>query len=82
VVDLSAHLHGLGERLGPGGEEHELLEGEGVTGVGATVDDVEGRAGEDVRGLDAGDLGEVLVEGNALEGWVSANPAPLRDAAQ
>lgn len=78
VVNLSAHLHGLGERLGAGGEEHELLEGEGVAGVGSTVDDVEGRAGEDEGGLDAGDLGEVLVKGNALEGGVSANPTPLR----
>lgn len=27
VVDLSPHAHGLGERRGANGEEHELLEG-------------------------------------------------------
>jgi hypothetical protein len=84
VVDLSAHLHGLGERLGAGGEEHELLEGEGVTGVGSTVDDVKGRAGEDEGGLDTGNLGEVLVEGNALGGRCQLIPrnfeSPLEES--
>lgn len=30
-------------------ENHELLHGEAVAGVGAAVDDVEGRDGEDLR---------------------------------
>lgn len=51
---------------GTSGEDHELLEGKLVAGVGATVDDVEARDGENVRGLDTGDLSEMLVEGDAL----------------
>ena len=66
MVGLGTHLHGLIEVGRTNGEDHELLEGEGVAGVGATVDDVEARAGEDVRGLDASELGKVLVEGDAL----------------
>lgn len=52
--------------LGTGRENHELLEGELVASVRATVDDVEARDGEDVRSLDAGNLGEVLVERDTL----------------
>ena len=66
MISLGAHLHGLGEGRSPGGDEHEFLEGELVAGVGATVDDVEARGGEDVGGLDARELSEVLVEGDAL----------------
>lgn len=66
VVGLGTHLHGLVEVLGSGGEEHELLEGEGVTGVRSTVDDVHGGDGEDVRRLDTGELGEVDVERDTL----------------
>jgi len=65
VVDLAGHTHGLGEGGGADGEDHELLHGKGVTGVGATVNDVERGNGED-QILVAGELGNVLVEGNAL----------------
>ena len=66
MVGLGSHLHGLVEVDGSDGKDHELLEGEGVAGVRATVDDVEAGAGEDVRGLDAGELSKVLVEGYTL----------------
>ena len=68
VVGLRAHLHGLGEGRSTSGEEHELLEGKRVASVLTTVDDVEGGAGEDVGGLDAGELSEVSIEGEALVG--------------
>ena len=68
VVGLSTDLHGLGEGGSASGEEHELLERELVAGVGATVDDVEAGRGEDEGGLDTGEVGEVLVEGDTLEG--------------
>lgn len=68
VVGLRAHLHGLSERRSASGKEHELLEGEGIAGVRATVDDVERGAGEDVGLLDAGKRGNVGVEGEALVG--------------
>lgn len=41
MVSLGTHAHGLGEALGAEGEEHELLHGELVAGVGTAVDDVE-----------------------------------------
>jgi hypothetical protein len=66
VVSLGTHLDGLGERGGTGGEKHELLESKSVTSVGSTVDNVEGRAGEDVRGLDTSEGSDPLVEGNTL----------------
>lgn len=66
MVSLRAHLHRLGERASTRGEEHELLERQRVTSVRATVDDVERRAGEDVRLLDAGKGREVRVEGELL----------------
>ena len=68
VVGLGTHLHGLGERLGAGGQDHELLESQGVTSVGSSVDDVERRGGQGERSLDAGDLGQVLVQGDTLLG--------------
>ena len=58
-------MDGLDSR-GSGGEDHELLEGERVSGVGSSVDDVEAREGEHVGGLDAGDVSEVLVERDSL----------------
>lgn len=66
VVGLRTHLHGLSEAGSTSGKEHELLEGKGITSVGATVDDVEGRNGEDVRLRDTGELGEVGIERDAL----------------
>lgn len=67
VVSFRAHLHGLVKVGGAGREDHELLEGERVAGVRSTVDDVHGRDREDVRGLDASEVGEVDVEGDALQ---------------
>lgn len=66
VVGLRTHLHGLSEAGSTSGEKHELLEGKGITSVGTTVDDVEGRNGEDVRLRDTGELGEVSIERDAL----------------
>lgn len=66
VVGLRTHLHGLSETGSTSGEKHELLEGKGITSVGTTVDDVEGRNGEDVRLRDTGELGEVSIERDAL----------------
>ena len=66
MVALGTHLHGLGERAGAGGQDHELLESESVTGVFTTVDDVEGGAREDVRGLNTSELGNVLVKWDTL----------------
>ena len=66
VVGLGTDLHGLSERRSASGDDHELLEGKLVAGVGATVDDVEAGSGEDEGGLDTGKVGEVLVEGDLL----------------
>lgn len=71
VVSLGTHLDGLGERGSTGGEDHELLESKSVTGVGTTVDDVEGGAGENVRGLDTSKGSDPLVKGDTL--FVSLN---------
>ena len=42
------------------------MESEFVSGMGPTVDDVEGWDGEDIGRLDASELSEVLVQRNAL----------------
>ena len=42
VVDLGSDAHGLLEAAGAHGQDHELLHGQLVAGVGASVDDVEG----------------------------------------
>ncbi|GBE58766.1 phosphopyruvate hydratase, putative [Babesia ovata] len=67
VVDFATHADGLPEGRGTDGEDHELLHGQAVAGVGATVDDVKAGNGEDVvvGGL-AGELSEVLVKGYLL----------------
>ena len=49
VVRLGADPDRLGEALGAGGDEHELLEVERVLGVGAAVHDVEERHGQHAR---------------------------------
>ena len=49
VVGLGADPQRLGERLGAGGDEHELLEVEGVVRVRAAVDHVHQRHGQHVR---------------------------------
>lgn len=48
------------------GHNHELLEGETATGVGATVQDVLEGNGEDVGLLGSGKVGDVSVEGDTL----------------
>ena len=68
VVGLGTDLHGLLEGRSTGGNDHELLERELVAGVRSTVDDVEAGRGEDEGGLDTGEVGEVLVEGDTLLG--------------
>jgi hypothetical protein len=73
VVGLGTHLDGLGERGSTSGEDHELLESKSVTSVGTTVDNVEGRAGEDVRGLDTGEGSDPLVERDTLTVSLYAN---------
>lgn len=48
------------------GNNHELLEGETATGVGATVQDVLEGNGQDEGLLGSGKVGDVSVEGNTL----------------
>jgi len=67
MVDLASHLHSLAEGGGSGRHDHELLEGQGVPGMHATVDDVEGRDRQDHLGV-SGKLRDVLVERNSLLG--------------
>lgn len=66
VVSLGTELQGLAEGSSTSGEEHELLEGESVTGVRTSVDDVEGRDGENERLSDTGKGSEVFVKGETL----------------
>ena len=66
VVGLRTDLHRLGEGGRTSGEEHELLERELVASVGATVDNIEGRARESEGGLDTGEVSEVLVKRDTL----------------
>ena len=68
VEDLAADLHRLGEGLGAGGDDEELLERQLVAGVLAAVDDVEARHRHGVGGVVAGEVGEVLPERHALGG--------------
>lgn len=41
VVHFTANFHGLSEVFGASGENHELLHGKLVSGMRATVDDIE-----------------------------------------
>lgn len=66
VVDFRAHLHGLREGLGAGGQNHEFLHGKLVTSVGATVDDVESRDRKNEGLLGASQVSQVDVERNTL----------------
>lgn len=43
VIDFSTNLHGMSEAAGTSGENHKLLEGELITSVFTTIDNVEGR---------------------------------------
>lgn len=42
VIDLSTNAHGFFEVAGTNGQDHELLHGQLVAGVGTAVDNVEG----------------------------------------
>lgn len=42
VVDLGPHPHGLFEAASPHRQDHELLHGQLVASMGATIDDIEG----------------------------------------
>ena len=55
------------DSLSSSGENHELLESKRVSGVGSSVDDVEAGKGENVGGLDSGEISEVLVERDSLD---------------
>ena len=66
MVSLGADLHGLREGGSTDGKQHEFLEGQFVSGMGTTVDDIECGSGKDIRWLDASELGQVLVQGDAL----------------
>lgn len=66
VVDLRSDLHGFAEAARPGGEEHELLEHELVGRVFSTIDDVESRAREREGWFETCEIGEVVVQREAL----------------
>ena len=53
VEDLGAHRSASAKRRRADGHDHELLEVDGVVGVGAAVEDVHHRHGQHVRGLAA-----------------------------
>lgn len=53
VVDLSTDTHGLLEAAGSHRQDHELLHGQLVAGVGAAVDDVESLKGSREETLSA-----------------------------
>lgn len=61
VVHFGTNLHGLGEGGSTGGQNHELLHGQLVAGMGATVDHIESRSREDDVGV-AGQVSNVSVE--------------------
>merc|ERR1719507_577901 len=67
MVELGAHPHGLRETGCSSGKNHELLHGQLVAGVAASVDDVEaGHGHQDV--LDTSQVSDVSVERNSLVG--------------
>lgn len=66
MICFCTDLHGFSEGGSTSGKEHEFLKGKLVSCVRATVDNIEGRAGENIRRLDTRELGEVLVERNTL----------------
>ena len=68
MIRLSADLHRFSEGRGTSWKEHELLECELVSGMGATINDVESRGRENEWRFDASEIGKMLVERNALFG--------------
>lgn len=67
VVYLCADLHRVAKRLCSGGEKHEFLHGQLVSGMRASVDYVEGRHGESELGFTAPSQScDVLVQRNTV----------------
>lgn len=48
LIGLCTLLESFRESFGLSGEDHEFLEGKTTSGMGATVQDVEGRDGKDI----------------------------------
>mmetsp|Transcript_21217 Transcript_21217/g.37799 ORF Transcript_21217/g.37799 Transcript_21217/m.37799 type:complete len:512 (-) Transcript_21217:122-1657(-) len=67
VVHLARHLHGLGEGRRADRQDHKLLHRQGVSGVGAAVNDVEAGHGQHQLRV-SGQLRNVLVQVDALLG--------------
>jgi len=67
VIDLSGHAHGLLEGGRTNREDHELLHGELVAGMGSAVDDVE-RWNRKEHLVMAREICQVPVQGDALLG--------------
>jgi hypothetical protein len=57
-------LHGFGERFGTGRDDEEFLEGEYVSSVFSTIDDIEARNGEGFGNWVPSNLGIMLPEWN------------------
>jgi hypothetical protein len=66
MVSFRTDFHSLCEGSCSGRQDHEFLESKFVSSMRSTVDDVEGGAREDVRGLNTRKLGEVLVKRDFL----------------
>ncbi len=58
MEDLRPHAQGLGKSLGPGRQDHELLDVDRVVRMGAAIDDVHHRQGQDA----GRDPAHILVE--------------------
>lgn len=71
MVSFRTKFHGFSETSGTSWKEHELLEGELVTSMRTTVNDIESRAGKNIGRLNAGKLCQVLICGNTLLGSTS-----------
>ena len=71
MIRLGADFHCFRKAGRAGGKEHEFLEGELVSSVRATVDDIKRWAWEYVWRLDTCQLRKVLVQRNALLGRAS-----------
>lgn len=70
MVHLGAHLHGLSEAGGTSGQDHELLHGQFVASMAATVNDIESGHRQDDF-LVASQIGNVFVQWNVLLGSTS-----------
>lgn len=66
VVRFGTNFHSLSEAGGTSGEKHELLEGELVTSMGSTVNNVESGSRESEGSLNTGEVSNVLVGRDTL----------------